>query len=178
MSRVILTCHPLDGDGQTHEKDAEPHLVVGWDRPLATYFWQIMGTGNDAGTAIMWQGYNPNELPTWDEFMKSLPKEFENKFSERNLRDLLESHQQGRDSANVIVDWSEPNGWIVEVIADNSGIWVANAIVLAKKDEAEAYGQQLASSWMLVRDMRVVPTNEPPNYMFRGGTLMALKVAS
>lgn len=174
MSRVILTCHPV----QEGQKKAEQHLVVGWDRPLATYFWQVMGDGDDAGVALNSRGDWPNDLPTWDEFMKSLPKEFENKFSERGLRDILESHQENADASNVIVDLSDPPGWIVEVIADNSGVWAGNAIVLPTKEQAEAYGQQLASNWMLVRESRVVATNEPPNYTFKNGGLESLKVAS
>ena len=52
----------------------------------------------------------------------------------------------------------------VEVIADSSGKWVANAVRLATWEEADRCAANLAARWILVRDWRVVESDEPPNY--------------
>lgn len=57
----------------------------------------------------------------------------------------------------------------VEVIADSSGKWVGNAVRLATKEEAEAYGRDLAGRWMLVTDRRVVESEDPVNYKWVPG---------
>jgi hypothetical protein len=56
-----------------------------------------------------------------------------------------------------------------EVIADNSGKWVGNALVWTTEAEAYQYVADLASRWMLVRDTRVVEVDEEPNYRWVGG---------
>ena len=61
-----------------------------------------------------------------------------------------------------------------EVIADNSGNWVGNALRFASREEAEAYGQDLESRWTLVRKMRVVESEDPVNYKFVEGRVQAL----
>lgn len=55
-----------------------------------------------------------------------------------------------------------------EVIADDSGKWVGNALVFGTEEEAAAYVADLYSRWMLVRETRVVQTDEAPNYTFVG----------
>ena len=57
-----------------------------------------------------------------------------------------------------------------EVIADNSGEWVHNAVVLTTEQEAKDYAKDLASRWYLVREWRIVPTDDPPKYMFKNGS--------
>ena len=57
----------------------------------------------------------------------------------------------------------------VEVIADSSGKWVGNAVRLATKEEAEAYGRDLAGRWMLVTERRVVESEDPVNYKWVPG---------
>lgn len=57
-----------------------------------------------------------------------------------------------------------------EVIADSSGKWVGNALVFGTEEEAVDYVADLRSRWMLVRETRVVQTDEAPNYTFVGGT--------
>jgi hypothetical protein len=47
-----------------------------------------------------------------------------------------------------------------EVIADNSGKWVANALRFATREEAERYVYDLASRWMMVRETRVVQCDD------------------
>jgi len=48
----------------------------------------------------------------------------------------------------------------VEVIADNSGRWCGNELVFATQGDAETYAADLASRWTLVREWRVIETDE------------------
>lgn len=58
-----------------------------------------------------------------------------------------------------------------EVIADNSGKWCGNALRFATEHEAQLNVLDLASRWTLVRDIRVVPSEDPPNYRWTDGKL-------
>jgi hypothetical protein len=51
-----------------------------------------------------------------------------------------------------------------EVIADSSGKWCGNMLRFATEDEAQKYVQDLSWRWTLVRDTRVVASDEPVNY--------------
>jgi hypothetical protein len=51
--------------------------------------------------------------------------------------------------------------FIPEVIADDSGQWVGNALRFATEAEAEAYVKALAWRWTLVRETRVVESTDP-----------------
>lgn len=53
--------------------------------------------------------------------------------------------------------------FVAEVIADNSGQWVTNALRFATRDEAEDYAKDLYSRWTAVREYRVVPSSDPVN---------------
>lgn len=61
--------------------------------------------------------------------------------------------------------------WKPEVIADNSGEWVGNALRFATKEEAEANARDLAWRWLAVRDHRVVESDDPVNYAWVDGRL-------
>jgi len=52
----------------------------------------------------------------------------------------------------------------VEVIADNSGKWVSNALRFPTKEKAEEYGRDLSARWTAVREWRAVPADEEPHY--------------
>ena len=54
-----------------------------------------------------------------------------------------------------------------EVIADSSGQWCGNSLRFTTSPEAEAYIQDLKSRWTMVRDTRVVPSDEEVNYRWR-----------
>jgi hypothetical protein len=54
--------------------------------------------------------------------------------------------------------------WKPEVIADSSGQWVGNGLAFATKKEAEANVRDLSWRWTLVRDTRVVESDQPVNY--------------
>lgn len=59
-----------------------------------------------------------------------------------------------------------------EVIADSSGKWAGNALRFATREEAEANVRDLARRWMLVRETRVVESDDPPNYRWVDGSLL------
>ncbi len=61
-----------------------------------------------------------------------------------------------------------------EVIADNSGQWVGNALRFATREEAEHYARDLFSRWMLVKETRVVESDETVNYTWTEKGLVRL----
>ncbi len=61
--------------------------------------------------------------------------------------------------------------WKPEVIADNSG-WAGNALRFATKEEAEANVSDLWARWTLVRETRVVESDDPVNYAWVDGKLV------
>ena len=65
--------------------------------------------------------------------------------------------------------------WKPEVIADNSGKWCGNALRFATKEEAEANVRDLSYRWLMVRDTRVVESDEPVNYRWVNGRLVAIE---
>lgn len=68
--------------------------------------------------------------------------------------------------------------WKSEVIADNSGKWCSNQLRFATKEEAEVYVSDLSMRWMLVRDTRVVESDEPVNYRIKDNKLERLEEAA
>lgn len=64
--------------------------------------------------------------------------------------------------------------WKAEVIADDSGKWVGNALRFATEAEAARYATDLMGRWMSVREKRVVESGEPVNYAIIDDKLTAL----
>jgi hypothetical protein len=62
-----------------------------------------------------------------------------------------------------------------EVIADNSGKWVGNALRFATKEEAEKNVQNLMGRWFAVRETRVVESADPVNYRWTDKGLEAVQ---
>lgn len=56
-----------------------------------------------------------------------------------------------------------------EVIADSSGEWASNSLRFATEVEAKEYAKDLASRWLLVREYRVVQSDDPVNYEWKDG---------
>jgi len=54
----------------------------------------------------------------------------------------------------------------VEVYVEDE--WCGNALVFPTKNEAEDYAKALWRAWLLVKDTRVMETNEKANYHFVG----------
>lgn len=65
--------------------------------------------------------------------------------------------------------------WKPEVIADSGGKWTGNGLRFATEAEALANVAHLADRWMLVRDTRVVESNDPVNYAWIDGELVTVK---
>ena len=53
--------------------------------------------------------------------------------------------------------------WKPEVIADESKKWCPNGLAFERKEDAEAWVADLACRWILVRETRVVESDEPVN---------------
>ena len=68
--------------------------------------------------------------------------------------------------------------WKPEVIADNSGKWVGNALRFATEAEAKGNVAALQWNWTSVRETRVVESDEPVNYAWIEGRLVAVEVQS
>lgn len=64
-----------------------------------------------------------------------------------------------------------------EVIADNSGKWVGNSLRFATREEAERYVADLFMRWTLVRETRVVESDEPVNYKIVNGVMTKIEEA-
>ena len=58
-----------------------------------------------------------------------------------------------------------------EVVTDGSGKFVGNALRFATREEAEANVRDLFRRWMLVRETRVVESDDPVNYAWVDGQL-------
>ena len=67
-----------------------------------------------------------------------------------------------------------PNSYKPEVMADTSGQWAGNALRFPTEAEAEANVRALEQRWMMVTATRVVPSDDPPNYRWIEGTLVAI----
>lgn len=61
-----------------------------------------------------------------------------------------------------------------EVIADDSGEFVGNALRFATREEAAIYGADLASRWTLVRERRVVESDDAVTAKIEDSTLTHL----
>jgi len=62
-----------------------------------------------------------------------------------------------------------------EVIVDSSGKWCGTPLRFATREEAEANVRDLANRWFAVTDTRVVESDDPINYSWRNGTLIAVE---
>ena len=62
-----------------------------------------------------------------------------------------------------------------EVVDDNSGKWAGNGLRFATREEAEANVRDLRARWLLVTDTRVVESDDPVNYRWIDGQLVAVE---
>jgi hypothetical protein len=67
-----------------------------------------------------------------------------------------------------------PMSWKPEVIADSSGQWSSNAVRFATEAEAGAYVRDLYRRWTLVTKFRVIESEDPVNYRWEDGRLVAV----
>jgi hypothetical protein len=111
MSRIILEKY----------ENGEQKFVVGWDRPLATYYWQHFRkepepdpqTGEvdwdkheDWEEMIAFKGYVPNELPTMQAFWDSCPPKIQDLVTHK-VQELLNKHSMDENSGHIIVDLTD-----------------------------------------------------------------------
>ena len=61
-----------------------------------------------------------------------------------------------------------------DVIVDSSGKWCGTPL-RATREEAEANVRDLANRWFAVTDTRVVESDDPINYSWRNGKLIAVE---
>lgn len=57
-----------------------------------------------------------------------------------------------------------PISYKPEVQTDNTGKWYGNALRFATEEEAKANAHDLMCRWMMVRDYRAAPSDDPVNY--------------
>ena len=62
-----------------------------------------------------------------------------------------------------------------EVSTDSSGKFYDNNLAFATREEAEISAKDLAGRWVLVRDWRVVESDQPVNYRIVDGRLEAFE---
>jgi len=62
-----------------------------------------------------------------------------------------------------------------EVIADSSGKWCGNSLRFETREEAEGNVFDLSMRWMLVRETRVVESEDPPTHRWIDGALVDIK---
>ncbi len=56
-----------------------------------------------------------------------------------------------------------PISWAPQVIADSGGLWSGNALRFATKEEALAHATDLMWRWILVKEIRVIESDDPVN---------------
>jgi hypothetical protein len=64
--------------------------------------------------------------------------------------------------------------WKAEVTTNRAGNWVSNRLRFETIEEATDYVTGLWKRWRMVTDIRVVPCDEPVNYRYINGELLAI----
>ena len=59
----------------------------------------------------------------------------------------------------------------VEVLVSGETTWASNALRFATTEEAEIYGKDLFRRWLLVKEWRIVESDEAVNYCIKNGSL-------
>jgi hypothetical protein len=173
MSRIILSMHrhpKVPGGGH--------HIVIGWDRPVASYFWQEFNDDpRDQNGEVNWElasdewtevrrfgGYSLNELPTMQSLIEAMPVEFRCLMTEA-VRTELDKTVYDPNTGSIIKDLS-PQSWKVEVqTLDGSGDeWSTNGMRYLNYNDAKKAAHSLRHRWMMVKDDRVMPSDDAPNY--------------
>ena len=61
-----------------------------------------------------------------------------------------------------------------EVIADSTGTWNSNALRFPTERQALDYAENLSWRWMLVREWRATPSDDPPTHTFDAGRVIEI----
>lgn len=68
------------------------------------------------------------------------------------------------------------NSWRPEVQVEGDK-WSANGLRFPTEEEARASARDLMMRWLLVKDFRAMPSDDPPNYRWTYGELKRLEDA-
>jgi len=114
MSRIILTRYD----------NGDEHIVVGWDRPLQTFFWQefnrepdpdpesgeVNWDGHDGWEQMLgYSGYMPREYDNIESLLTSAPERVRMVIT-NPVQVLLLDHKQNEDQRyNDVVDLTKSN---------------------------------------------------------------------
>jgi hypothetical protein len=91
--------------------------------------------------------------------------------SKRDAENAVTARRAGRESALQAL--GRVMSWKVEIIAYTGGQWSGNSVRFATRDEAEAYGRDLATRWLVLEDWRASESADPANYQlaYDGGLI-------
>jgi hypothetical protein len=89
----------------------------------------------------------------------------------RNPENAVAARQAAREPA--LRASGRAGSWKVEITAGTSGRWSGNSVRFATRDEAKAYGRDLATRWLVPEDWRVSESADPVNYQlaYDGGLI-------
>jgi hypothetical protein len=68
------------------------------------------------------------------------------------------------------------SSWKPEVQTDNTGKWYGNALRFATEKEAIDNARDLSMRWLAVKEFRAAPSEDPVNYHYVDGHLIAAAV--
>ena len=80
---------------------------------------------------------------------------------------IIENEHQDLELHDFFSHWflslvqSTVQSYKAEVLADDSGQWVSNALRFPTRERAEEYAKDLFSRWTSVREWRVVDSQDP-----------------
>lgn len=109
MSRIILKKYPRSGEDQ---------IVVGWDHPCDSFFWQEFNEEPEADQSgeVNWDGweemlgfggYMPHELPSIRTMISNMPKQYRHLVTDPVKMLLLEHRDDPESGRKPPVDVSE-----------------------------------------------------------------------
>jgi len=70
---------------------------------------------------------------------------------------------------------TDNKSWAPQVQTDNTGNWYGNALRFGTRQEAEDNARDLAARWFAVSAWRAIETDDPVNYTYIAGHLIALE---
>lgn len=96
MSQVILKSY----------EDGHPEVVVGWDRPMESYFWQHFHPSDADAEIIGFGGYGFQSIPTVVDLIAEMPKELRSLMTEQVVNALGEHQSLPYPESNTVIDFS------------------------------------------------------------------------
>jgi len=89
----------------------------------------------------------------------------------RDAGSAVTAGRAGREP--ILQAFARAVSWKVEIAAGAGGRWSSNCVRFATRDEAEAYGRDLAKRWVVLEDWRVSESADPVNHQlaYDGGLI-------